>query len=126
MSLLGITSVAEVRIVDLDADGRPDLVAAGNGGIRTWINVGSGRFVEHAATRTILRRHTPPGFTTLQRSTPTTPAALVADRQALAPNPGAVDRAIVCTGASDIQSPPFASAEIIAGGSRAPPSRGRV
>ena len=65
-----IAAVGELRSVDIDADGRPDLVATGRGGIRTFLNIGSGRFVEHSATRTILRHHSAPGFTARERSDP--------------------------------------------------------
>jgi hypothetical protein len=118
-------AVAELRLVDIDADGRPDLVATGSEGLRTWLNVGSGRFVEHSAARTILRRHSAPGFTTRQRSTHAVPAALVGDRQALAHSPGTLDRSSVCTFTSDVQSAPLALCAIVAGGSRAPPSSGQ-
>jgi hypothetical protein len=119
-------TVAEIRSVDLDADGRPDLVATGASGIRTWLNVGSGRFVEHAATRTILRRHSAPGFTAQQRSTHVDPAALIGDqRHALAPTLRVAERALVCTFTTDVQSAPLSDGEIVAGGSRAPPSSGQ-
>src|SRR4249919_2864047 len=59
--------IDEVRAADLDADGDLDLVAAGYGGLRTWINV-SGRFVEHSPTHAILRHHTAPGFTTARHA----------------------------------------------------------
>jgi hypothetical protein len=121
VSIHRITSIAEVRTADLDADGNLDLVVAGRGGIRTWLNVGSGRFVEHAATRTILRRHSAPGYQARQRSTHTAPAALVADRQAILPYNRAVDRAVVCKMAGEVQTFQFASAVLVAGGSRAPP-----
>jgi hypothetical protein len=115
-------AVSELRSVDIDADGRPDLVATGSEGLRTWLNVGSGRFVEHAATRTLLRHKTTPGFTTRQRTIHADLAALIGDRQALSPSPGTVEREIVCTFAADIQSSPLSARDIVVGGSRAPPS----
>ena len=111
-----------VASVDIDADGRLDLVATGRGGLRTFLNIGSGRFVEHSATRTILRHHSAPGFTARERSTHTEVAALVGERQALAPTLRTAERATVCTFTLDAQSAPIADVAIVAGGSRAPPS----
>jgi len=117
-----LAAAGELRSVDIDADGRPDLVATGRGGLRTFLNVGSGRFVEHSATRTILRRHSAPGFTARERATHTEVAALVGERQALTPTLRTVERATLCTFTLDDQSAPPADGTIVAGGSRAPPS----
>jgi FG-GAP-like repeat len=117
-----VAAAGQLRSVDIDADGRPDLVATGRGGLRTFLNVGSGRFVEHSATRTILRRHSAPGFTARERSTHTEVAALVGERQALAPALRTAERATVCTFTLDDTSAPPADGAIVAGGSRAPPS----
>ena len=118
-----IAAAGQLRSVDVDADGRLDLVATGRGGLRTFLNIGSGRFVEHSATRTILRHHSTPGFTARERSIHTEVAALVGERQALAPTLRTADRATVCTVTLDAQSAPIADVAIVAGGSRAPPSR---
>jgi hypothetical protein len=118
-----IAAAGELRSVDLDADGRPDLVTTGRGGLRTFLNVGSGRFVEHSVTRTILRRHSVPGFVARQRSTHTEVAALFGERQALAPTLRTAERATACTFTLDDRSAPLADGTIVAGGSRAPPSR---
>jgi hypothetical protein len=118
-----IAAAGQLRSVDVDADGRLDLVATGRGGLRTFLNIGSGRFVEHSATRTILRHHSAPGFTARQRPIHTEVAALVGERGALAPTLRTVDHATVCTFTLDAQSAPPADVAIVAGGSRAPPSR---
>ena len=117
-----IAAAGQLRSVDIDADGRPDLVATGRGGLRTFLNIGSGRFVEHSATRTILRHHSAPGFTAHERSTHTEVAALVGERQALVPTLRTAERATVCTFTLDAQSAALADVAIVAGGSRAPPS----
>jgi len=117
-----IAAAGQLRSVDIDADGRLDLVATGRGGLRTFLNIGSGRFVEHSATRTILRHHSAPGFTARERSTHTEVAALVGERQALTPTLRTAERATVCTFTPDAQSAPIADVAIVAGGSRAPPS----
>lgn len=116
-----IAAAGQVRSVDIDADGRLDLVATGQGGLRTFLNVGSGRFVEHSVTRTILRRHSAPGFTARERSTHTEVAALDGERQALALTLRTAERATACTFTLDDQSAPLADGLIVAGGSRAPP-----
>lgn len=118
-----IAAAGQLRSVDVDADGRLDLVATGRGGLRTFLNVGSGRFVEHSVTRTILRRHSAPGLLARERASHTEIAALVGERQALAPTLRTAERATVCTFTLDDQSAPLADAAIVAGGSRAPPSR---
>jgi hypothetical protein len=118
-----IAAAGQLRSVDIDADGRLDLVATGRGGLRTFLNIGSGRFVEHSATRTILRHHSAPGFVARERVTHTEVAALDGERQALAPTLRTAERATVCTFALDAQSAPIADVAIVAGGSRAPPSR---
>ena len=118
-----IAAAGQLRSVDIDADGRLDLVATGRGGLRTFLNIGSGRFVEHSATRTILRHHSAPGFVARERATHTEVAALDGERQALAPTLRTAERATVCTFALDAQSAPVADVAIVAGGSRAPPSR---
>lgn len=117
-----IAAAGQLRSVDIDADGRLDLVATGRSGLRTFLNVGSGRFVEHSVTRTILRRHSAPGFTARERSTHTELAALVGERQALAPTLRTAERATLCALVFDHQSAPLADGVIVAGGSRAPPS----
>ena len=117
-----IAAAGQLRSVDIDADGRPDVVATGRGGLRTFLNVGSGRFVEHSVTRTILRRHSAPGFIARERSTHTEIAALDGDRQALAPALRTAEPATVCTFTPDARSAPLADGAIVAGGSRAPPS----
>jgi hypothetical protein len=118
-----IAAAGQLRSVDIDADGRLDLVATGRGGLRTFLNIGSGRFVEHSATRTILRHHSAPGFTAHERPVHTEVAALVGDRQALAPTLRTAHRATLCAVTLDAQSAPIADAAIVAGGSRAPPFR---
>ena len=118
-----IAAAGQLRSVDIDADGRLDLVATGRGGLRTFLNIGSGRFVEHSATRTILRHHSAPGFTARERSIHTEVAALAGERQALTPTLRTAERATVCTFTLDAQSAPIADVAIVAGGSRAPPSR---
>jgi hypothetical protein len=117
-----IAAAGELRSVDVDADGRPDLVATGRGGLRTFLNVGSGRFVEHSATRTILRHRSAPGFTERERPTHTEVAALVGERHALAPAVRTAERTTLCTFTLDDQFIPLADGAIVAGGSRAPPS----
>jgi hypothetical protein len=117
-----IAAAGQLRSVDIDADGRLDLVATGRGGLRTFLNIGSGRFVEHSATRTILRHHSAPGFTARERSTHAEVAALVGERQALVPTLRTAERATVCTFILAAQSAPAADVAIVAGGSRAPPS----
>jgi hypothetical protein len=117
-----IAAAGQLRSVDVDADGRPDLVATGRGGLRTFLNVGSGRFVEHSATRTILRHHSAPGFTARERSTHTEVAALVGERQALVPALRTAEHATLCTFTVDAHPAPLADGVIVAGGSRAPPS----
>ena len=117
-----IAAAGQLRSVDIDADGRLDLVATGRGGLRTFLNIGSGRFVEHSATRTILRHHSAPGFTARERSIHTEVAALAGERQALTPTLRTAERATVCTFTLDAQSAPIADVAIVAGGSRAPPS----
>jgi hypothetical protein len=117
-----IAAAGQLRSVDIDADGRLDLVATGRGGLRTFLNIGSGRFVEHSATRTILRHHSAPGFVARDRATHTEVAALVGERQALAPTLRTAERATICTFTLDAQSAPIADVAIVAGGSRAPPS----
>jgi hypothetical protein len=117
-----LAAAGQLRSVDIDADGRPDLVATGRGGLRTFLNVGSGRFVEHSVTRTILRRHSAPGFVARVRSTHTEIAAFDGDREALAPALRAIEPATVCTFILDTRSAPLAVGAIVAGGSRAPPS----
>ena len=119
-----IAAAGQLRSVDIDADGRLDLVATGRGGLRTFLNIGSGRFVEHSATRT----HSPASLRAraLPRASEpshTEVAALVGERQALAPTLRTADRATVCTFTLDAQSAPIADVAIVAGGSRAPPSR---
>jgi hypothetical protein len=122
--LTASTSFADVRAADLDADGDLDLVAAGHGGLRTWINV-SGRFVEHSAARAILRHHTPPGFTTARGASHVEDAVVSAERLALvsdaAPVPFLAARPHLRPATSSSRS----SRPLDAGASRAPPLSAR-
>jgi len=121
---LAAASIDEVRAADLDADGDLDLVAAGHGGLRTWINV-SGRFVEHSPTRAILRHHTAPGFTTARHASHVEDAVVSAERLALlsaaAPVPFLEARSPVLPALSPSLSP----RPLDAGASRAPPLSAR-
>jgi hypothetical protein len=118
------TSIAEVRAADLDADGDLDLVAADRGGVRTWINI-SGRFVEHSATRAILRHHTPPGFTTARRASHIEDAVVSAERLALVSGAAPVPFLEARSQVRPASSSSLSSRPLDAGASRAPPLSAR-
>ncbi len=112
--------IDEVRAADLDADGDLDLVAAGYGGLRTWINV-SGRFVEHSPTHAILRHHTTPGFTTAHRASHIEDAVLSAERLALVGGAAPVPFLEARSQVRPASSSSLSSRPLHAGASRAPP-----
>jgi hypothetical protein len=116
--------VGALRSVDVDADGRPDLVATGSGRLRTFLNIGSGRFIEHAPTHTLLRHRTTPGINSRPRSAPTAPAALVVERHVLAPEPGTVEAELVGTLVIEVTASPLSLRSVDTTGSRAPPPSG--
>ena len=117
-------SIDEVRAADLDADGDLDLVAAGHGGLRTWINV-SGRFVEHSPTRAILRHHTAPGFTTARRASHIEDAVVSAERLALVSGAAPVPFLEARSQVRPASSSSLSSRPLDAGASRAPPLSAR-
>ena len=121
---LASASIDEVRAADLDADGDLNLVAAGHGGLRTWINV-SGRFVEHPPTRAILRHHTTPGFTTARRASHVEDAVVSAERLALVSDAAPVPFLEARSQVRPASSPSLSSRPLDAGASRAPPLSAR-
>ena len=121
---LAATSIDEVRAADLDADGDLDLVAAGHDGLRTWLNV-SGRFVEHSATRAILRHHTAPGFTTARRASHIEDAVVSAERLGLLSAATPVPFLEARSQLRPAISPSLSSRPLDAGASRAPPLSAR-
>lgn len=117
---------AAVRSVDVDADGDLDLVAANGARVRTWLNVGRGRFVEQAPTHTILRHHSAPGWIAGARSLRVENAALSSERPAILANTAEVITAEACgDGIRDI-SVSLVSRRFSTGGTRAPPATDRV
>ena len=113
------------------ASGRPltptailDLVAAGHGGLRTWINV-SGRFVEHSPPHAILRHHTAPGFTTAHRASHIEDAVVSAERLALVGGAAPVPFLEARSQVRPACSPSLSSRPLDAGASRAPPLSAR-
>jgi hypothetical protein len=118
------SSIADVRAADVDADGDLDLVAAGRGGVRTWINV-SGRFVEHSATRAILRHHTAPGFTTARRASHIEDAVVSGERLGLVSGAVPVPFLEARSQMRPASSSSLCSRPLHAGASRAPPLSAR-
>ena len=110
------------RAADIDADGDLDLVSAGKGGIRTWVNTGHGRFVEQSAARTLLRKRTPHGFKASHCAAQQSQAAVSTERDALTPGSHRLPTPGARLSRRRPSGLPFASRAPTKGGSRAPPA----